>query len=240
MNIYNRVHNRPLDNCVIHLCSNNRTGDSAIIKNKGDDNMRIISYTKELAEEGYRVIGANPNDGRKWDWEMDTDPGCVPLEMSFVESIVMSQEDVIKLADSDMFMDDEYARENYADFRDNYADILRGECPDWQLNAFRVFVGGVELYFANPKTNDSGFLWIIGAEHLKLTFKAPRTRLGFNPVYEVYIVHENGEHLFTRVDEDLGYIRYENEIKLKDPDKKDDNLFHDDNQYLVVTEYAGL
>lgn len=207
--------------------------------------MRIVTYEKDLAEEGYRVIGADYRRSHRWDWDMTTDYGCSPIHMSLTGTADGQSHDdgwksLISLADSDMFLDNKYARQKYSDFRINYAEILRGSHPDWCLSAFKVFVGGIELFFTNLKTEDSGFLWIVGAKCLKLMFKVPCTLFGFDLTYNVHIEHDGEEHLFTMVEEDLGFIRYENEIKLKEPDRKDDNFFHDGNQYLVVTEYVGL
>ena len=207
--------------------------------------MRITTYKRDLVEDGYRVIGVDYGSDHRWDWDMSTDCRCISIQMSLTGTADGQSHDdgwksLISLADSDMFLDNEYARREHADFRINYAEIMRGSHPDWYLSAFKVFVGGITLFFVNPKTDDSGFLWIVGAKCLKLAFKVPYTRLGFDTIYNVHIEHDGEEHLFTMVEEDLGYIRYENEIKLKEPGKKDDNFFHDGNQYLVVTEYIGL
>ena len=44
----------------------------------------------------------------------------------------------------------------------------------------------------------------------------------------------------TQEQEDLGYIRNEVKLKLKDPKKADDDLFHSDNTIIEITEYAGI
>lgn len=208
--------------------------------------MRAMPFTRDFGEEGeYIVIGTNDNSDIKWDEDKVMDCNCKPIQMSLTRCVAnrFGDDDLkafIGLADSDMFMGGYYERKNYADFRKNYAEILRGNRPDWYISAFRLFVGGIQLYLINPQTHDNGFLWVVGARRLDITFQAPRTRLGFAPTYHIKIKHEGGRHLHTEVKEDLGYVRYEGELKLKDPRRKDDDLFHSGNQYFEGMEYAGL
>lgn len=205
-----------------------------------------MPFKRDLGEEGqYVVTGANDNSDVKWNEDQVMDCNCKPIQMSLTRCVAneFNNDDLetfIKLANSDMFLDGDYERENYADFRENYAEILRGSRPDWYISAFRLFVGGIQLYFVNSQTHDGGFLWIIGARRLDVTFQAPRTRLGFDPTYHIKIGHDSKRHLYTEVEEDLGYVCYEGELKLKDPSKKDDDLFHSGNQYFEGIEYAGL
>lgn len=203
--------------------------------------MRIEGYRRDLMEgdvDGFTVIGSTTN------WEVHDSSRCDPIKMSLTRSRLGSQtgigwEELIQLADSDCFLLDEQTREMYSDFQEHYPEIIRGEHPDWQLGAFKVFYGGIHLDFGNRKTRRTAFLWIIGASRLRLTFEAPRTRLGFTPTYKVSINYDREGQSVTKVEEDLGYIRREIRFELKDPRKKTD-IFHRGNQYLEITEYAGI
>lgn len=201
--------------------------------------MRIESYVRKITGDGYRIIGGDMG------WEVRDFCKCPSISMSLYcrpgqakpdSYSYNSMDELIELADSDCFHDLTLC----PGFYKKYAKIMRGRCYGWQLSAFSVFVGGIKLYYGNPYTGEEGFLWIVGAERLALTFKTQRSLLGFIPTYTVFIEHKNGVHRETTVTEDFGYIRYEKEFLLIDPDKKDDNLFHDDNQYLAITEYAGI
>lgn len=204
--------------------------------------MRVEEYTRDLAEfdcGGFAVVGST-------DWYHRHDSSrSAPLKMSLTVSDISgcpignNWEELIRLADSDCFLDDEQTRKMYSEFQKHYPEIMRGEHPDWQLGEFQVFYGGIHLDFGNRRTGKTAFLWIIGASMLRLTFEAPRTRLGFVPTYKVRIDCEEDGRSTTEVEEDLGYLRREIHFKLKDPHKKTD-IFHRGNQYLEITECAGI
>lgn len=198
--------------------------------------MRIESYTRNLGDDGYLVVGSDKN------WNLHDSSSCRPIKMSLTcwpdsnEPECDNLEELIRLADSDMFI----PTDNQEEFSRNYANIVRRNYPDWQLGAFRIFVGGIALYYGNTCTHETGFLWMIGANNLRLTFEAPCTRLGFIPSYKVDIRHKDGKCCRTYVEEDLGYIRREIYFHLRNPHKVDDDIYHRGNQYIEVTEYAGV
>lgn len=199
--------------------------------------MRIEEYERELKGDGFLVVGSN------YDWNSHDSSRCEPIKMRLAcspsgEPYGVSLEEMIQLADSDLFHDKKLSAQN-RDFCESYAEIMRGNRPDWQLGALRIFYGGIQLYYGNRQTGETGFLWIVGASHLRLTFETPRTRSGFVPTYQVNIDCDTGDWSDTRVEEDLGYLRRELIFELKDPGKKA-SIFHDDNQTLRVFEYAGM
>ncbi len=195
--------------------------------------MTVERYTKNLIGRGYRVIGGNV------EWDDCFSDNCSSIKMSVTCSkggrSYSNIEELIKIADSDLFLS-----KNKSDFCDNFPEIMRGNRPDWKLTAFDVFVGGVELYYRNSNLKENGFLWITEAKNLQLTFIAPQTRLGFKPFYKVSIEYIEKSKYITEIEEDLGYIRFRKEIKLKNPYKKSDGIFHEDNQIMYVTEYVGF
>lgn len=199
--------------------------------------MRIEEYTRELKGDGFLVVGSN------LDWNRHDSSKCEPIKMSLTCSSAgrprgIDLEEIIRLADSDLFHS-KHPRDKNRYFCENYAEIMRGNCPDWQLGAFRVFYSGIQLYYGNRQTGETGFLWIIGAEELCLTFEAPRMRSGFVPTYQVDIDCAKDGLGGTYVDEDLGYLRRELTFELIDPDAKID-IFHENNQILRIIEYAGI
>lgn len=204
--------------------------------------MRIEEYTRDLIGSdngGFAVVGSIQ------DWLRHDSGECAPLKMSLTSSecsgcpLGDNWEELIRLADSDCFLDDDQTRSLFPEFQKHYPEIMRGERPDWQLGAFKVFYGGIHLDFGNRRTKETAFLSIIGAKKLRLTIEAPRTRLGFDPIYKVRIDCKEDGRSVTEVEEDLGYLRREIRFELKDPSKKTDT-FHSGNQYLKITEYAGI
>lgn len=99
-----------------------------------------------------------------------------------------------------------------------------------------VFVGGIELFYNNIETKEHAFLWIMGRyAATKLKFECAKNCFGFTPTYYVECYSDR-----STIKEDLGYICNEVILKLKDPKKIDDNLFHDNNTVAEITEYAGI
>lgn len=195
--------------------------------------MRQITYTRELEWGGYIVHGYNGD----FDNHLGDDD-FKPIQMKLAEANKMSKErqemywnHLLKTADSDLFGDPDQA-----DFTQNYAAIIKGKRPDWQLSAFRVSVGSIELFYNNIEIKKYAFLWITsnyGA--VKLRFECAKNYFGFKPTY--YVECHNDQ---STIEEDLGYIRNQAMLKLKDPKKTDDNLFHDFNTIIETTEYAGI
>lgn len=196
--------------------------------------MRQMAYTRELDCDGYVVHGYN-KDFR--DCMRGTDD-FKPIQMKLAETDKMSKERqemywdyILKTADSDLFGDPDQV-----DFTENYAAIVKGNRPDWQMSAFRVSVGIIGLFYNNIETKDYAFLWITGNYvAVKLTFECAKNYFGFKPTYYVECHSDQ-----STIEEDLGYIRNEVTLKLKDPKKTDDNLFHDNNTIIETTEYAGI
>ncbi len=205
--------------------------------------MRIETYKRELTEYGYTVIGSS------WDYNQHDNYSCPPISMTLTDTygfppvrldhpLCDNLEELIKIAELGVDPEDD---ESYVDFCKNYAEIMRGNRSDWQLGEFEVFVGGLTLSFGNRLTQETGWLSIVGARRLRLTFKTPRSVLGFDPTYYVHIEHDNdGKHLLTKVTEDLGYMRRENNFKIKDDEVEEDGTNFQSGQYLEITEYTGI
>ncbi len=197
--------------------------------------MRIESYFRDLNEEGYIVTGSSEIDCADHDASR-----CAPLKMSLVcHTGFANMEELIRLADSDAFLETDDDDSIWGEFRKSYADIMTGKCPDWQLGGFRVFPGGIILYYGNVKTGAIDNLWITGVQAFFMEITAPRTRLGFVPTYNVQVSQCRDGSYHTYVLEDLGYISRELTFHVKDPTKKTD-LFHSGNTSICVTEYAGM
>lgn len=195
--------------------------------------MRQMTYTRELDYDGYVVHGYNEDfRGRMGDADFN------PIQMKLTKADGMSEEQqetywdhILKTADSDLFGDPDQV-----DFTENCAAIVKGKRPDWQLSAFRVSVGIIELFYNNIETKDYAFLWVTSNHGtVKLKFECAKNCFGFKPTYCVNCYRDQ-----TDIEEDLGYIRNDVTLKLKDPKKADDNLFHDHNTIIEITEYAGI
>lgn len=198
--------------------------------------MRIENYTRELMEDGYRVVGSSTYDIEPYDFD-----SYEPIRMSLSCGAFCCPAPNGKPAYDNLEELIGIAEPNHGeseDFEDNYAEIIRGNRPDWHLGGFDVYVGGITLYFGNRTTEENGWVHIIGAKELWLTFKCPRTRLGFAPVYNVRIEHK--KEPLTMVEEELGYMYRRIYFKLRNPDCKDGNIQQRNNQYLEITECVGL
>lgn len=194
--------------------------------------MRQMTYTRELDCDGYVVHGYN-RDFRDRTWSDDFKP--IQMELTGVNKISKERQEmywdrILKTADSDLFGDPDQA-----DFTENHAAIIKGKRPDWQLSAFRVSVGIIGLFYNNIETKENAFLWITGNYGAKLTFRCAKNHSGFKTTYCVECYHNK-----SIIKEDLGYIRSEAILRLKNPEKTDDNLFHDWNTIIETTEYAGV
>lgn len=194
--------------------------------------MRQMTYTRELDWNGYVVHGYN---GDFHDRMGDAD--FKPIQMKLTKADEMPKErqemywdHILKTADSDLFGDPDQV-----DFTENYAAIVKGKRPDWQMSAFRVSVGIIELYYNNIETKEYAFLWITGGCTMRLRFECAENYFGFKPTYCVDCYHDQ-----STIKEDLGYIRNEVILKLKDPKKTDDDLFHSHNTIIETTEYASI
>ncbi len=198
--------------------------------------MRIEKYTRELVDGAYRVIGGSTYSDNIYDYDE-----YEPIEMSLSKgpfdkraydkngSAYDNFEELVGIA--------EVMSEDSEDFAENYAEIMRGNCPDWYLAGFDVSVGEISLNFANQLTGEVGWVKIAGAKRLWLTFKTPRTRLGFDPKYNVHIEHVYGKQR-TTVEEDQGYLyRF---IKFKTKEDAEDNCRKSPQSYMEITEYAGI
>lgn len=198
--------------------------------------MRIENYTRELTEDGYMVVGSSTYDIEPYDVDM-----YAPIKMSLfcgafcnlapnAGPVYDNLEELIEIA--------EVTSDYSEDFAENYAEIMRGNRPDWHLGRFDVYVGGITLYFGNRTTGETGSVCIDEARELWLTFECPRTRLGFDPIYNVRILH--GEDTETMVEEELGYMYRRIYFKLKDSARESDGGFPEDNQYLEITECVDM
>lgn len=193
--------------------------------------MRAEEYTRELVGAGYEIVSVQGDFS-----ENDYYSYGAPIEMSMMYLHDNSQyplfdnlEELIKAASVE-YADDEPG------FEQIYPDIMRGNRPDWQLSEVQVFPDGIALTYSNDQ-RDIGRVIISGIE-LGLTFKTSRTRLGFDPTYKVHISHDPCG-TFTKVYEDLGYMRRIIFLELKenaDPRK----ACLGENQTAHIFEYVGM
>lgn len=205
--------------------------------------MTINHYKRDLLDEFNVVTAGNIRNidhiykytGKELKMDLTRDSEGRPTGDSLDEIIAHVETNI------DMFTyEGDMRDETVTDFCNNYPAIIRGERPDWILNAFRPTVGDLHLIYINKDSKDFAFLDISGTKNLRLTFTAPRTVLGFIPTYKVYIEKRySGDVPLTSMEEDLGYIRYDKEYGLLDPRKKKDR-FSAENQYVEIWEYAGF
>lgn len=114
--------------------------------------MRLLEYRLDLTNHGYTVIGGDMH------YEALVERKCQPIRMTNLVSGSPANhvENLIHAVDKD------WGEEENADFfYANYADILRGKYPEWQIISFRIIVGYICLNFYNFKTEKN---WLFGFE----------------------------------------------------------------------------
>lgn len=115
--------------------------------------MRLLEYEQELSGYGYIVIGGNLY------YDNLSGDQCMPIKMTSLCCLHFPTvpeglaEDLV----SAVYIDWD-KKEETGFFYWNYADIIRGKYPDWQLISFRVVVGHLCLNFYNSQTDEYGYL----------------------------------------------------------------------------------
>lgn len=135
--------------------------------------MRLLEYKQDLANHGYTVVGGDMH------YEALAEEKCQPIKMtnmSYLSKSTSYVEDLIDAADKDW--DIEQEKTDF--FLANYADILRGKYPEWQIVSFRIVVGRVCLDFYNFKTIETGYLCLSAElqDRIEIRFDVPSTSNG--------------------------------------------------------------
>lgn len=193
--------------------------------------MRMLQYKMELFGQGYTIVGS--------DIHYENLPGknCKPIKMtnfmlgeptSFVENLVDA---VYK----------DWCEEDYKGcfFYENYADILRGKYPEWQLLSFHIVVGYLCLDFYHFATKEHGYLLLGGDQDFSFSveFEVSDINKASSMKYLVSLSYQITRDRQTRVTEYTDHIRREIDFYFKNPRNNDPFV---DNQYIEVTEYADL
>lgn len=194
--------------------------------------MRIEESRRELTGKGYRIVSTTG------DYENHSNYYGDPIKMSLTHLhghiLCNNLEELISTAEP------ESAFEGECSFEEIYGDLMRGIRSDWQLGEIEVYPGGIMLGYGGGDTElpYEGQVYIRGIE-LDLTFKTPRTRLGFDPIYRVCVQCGSDGTLSTRVDEDLGYMRRTIYFAPKGIAKTDE-ILPADSQVVRILECVGM
>lgn len=195
--------------------------------------MRILEYKQELFGQGYTVLASKKH------YECTMGKGCLPIKMTEIidDRSVPHAEGLIEAVEQDW--SGEEARDSW--FLTNYADVMRGRYPAWQLSIFRVMVGRVGLSYYNIDTNETGYVYLSAAlmDYLNVEFEVPKLDGSSVMKYRISFLPAPGcpyEH--TKVTEySFGGVKREIQFFFQDPYHT--NPFSD-KQYILVTEYADL
>lgn len=193
--------------------------------------MRLLEYKQDLVNHGYTVVGGDMH------YETLIEEKCQPIKMTNMSSgkPTSHAEDLIEAVDKDWDTEQEKTDSFFA----NYADVLRGKYPEWQIVSFRVVVGYICLNFYNFKTKETGYLCLSAElnDNLDVQFDIPSTYGGSDAKYLVSFDHSNGGKRRTRVIEFVEHIRREIDFFFKDSERTDP---FSDEQYVEIAEYANL
>lgn len=171
MNINNRIHCHPLDNCVIHLCSNSRTGDSTII-NKGDGIMRKLTYRITMGDYDKYVI---TNATSTSDMPLD-----MPSEENFSAPALRIQSEPFpkgyKMCGQTVNLDDYISPffdcNEYPELEANYLRAIHGELEGWKLYGLYIEKNHINLEIGKDEENYV-ILEIVGAPCLRFSVEVP-------------------------------------------------------------------
>lgn len=194
--------------------------------------MRLLEYRQDLIGHGYTVIGGDMH------YETLAEEKCQPIRMtnmSYLGESTNYVEDLINAVDKDW----DAGQEKTDSFLANYADILRGKHPEWQIISFRVVVGYICLSFYNFKTEETGYLCLSAElqDRIEVRFDVPSISGGSDSKYLVSFSYFNGGQRRTQVTEYTANSRRKIDFFFKDPEKTDPFT---DEQYIEVAEYANL
>lgn len=193
--------------------------------------MRILEYKQDLFGQGYTVVGSNIH--------YESLPGrhCNPIKMT---NLIGGQatdnvENLVRAVDVD------WGENDYPDnfFYQNYADILRGKYPKWELISFRVTVGYLCLSYYCKDTRNEGYLLLGGKNHgyFDVRFDVPRVNGGAESKYIVTINTLGSSSNVTQVTEYPANARREIVFYFRDLRKTNPFV---DQQYVEITEYTDF
>lgn len=194
--------------------------------------MRLLEYRQDLVNHGYTVIGGDMH------YEALMEEKCCPIKMtnmSYFGKPTSCVEDLVNAVDKDWNAE----QEETDFFLANYADILRGKYPEWQIISFHIVVGYICLDYYNFKTGETGYLCLSAElnDDLEIRFDVPSVYSGPDAKYLVSFGYFNGGQQRTQVTEYTGHSRREIDFFFKDPEKTDP---FSDEQYVEIAEYANL
>ena len=194
--------------------------------------MRLLEYRQDLVNHGYTVIGGDMH------YEALMEEECRPIRMtnmSYLGEPTNCVENLVDAVDEDW--DNEQEKTDF--FLANYADILRGKYPEWQIISFHVAVGRICLDFYNYKTKETGYLCMSVEQQnrIEVRFDTPSVCGGPDAMYLVSFSYFNGGQQRTQVIEYTGLSRREIDFFFKDPEKTDP---FSDEQYVEIAEYTNL
>ena len=194
--------------------------------------MRLLEYRLDLTNQGYTVIGGDMH------YEALVERKCQPIRMtnmSYSGKPTSCVEDLVNAVDKDWNAE----QEETDFFLANYADVLRGKYPEWQIISFHVAVGRICLDFYNYRTKETGYLCLSVKlqDRIEVRFDVPSVYGGSDTKYLVSFGYFNGGQRRTQVIEYTGHTRREIDFFFKDPKKT--NPFSDE-QYVEIAEYTNL
>ncbi len=198
--------------------------------------MRELTYKIELAGNGYIVSGNNGS--------FDCFEACRQTNLRQPIQMKMAKRDnseeawkrLLRYIGSDCFELPKDQENTGNEFADNIIEIMMGNHPDWELSGFKVFAGGVQLFYVNEAKDDRVNFWICGYEFLNLIFEGPQSKSGITPTY-----HLTYTATATILEEDFGNSHRRLQFRIKDRWKDDSHdIFHNDNTIVTITEFIGF
>ena len=173
--------------------------------------MRELTYKIELAGNGYIVSGNNGS--------FDCSEACHQTDLRQPIQMKMAKRDnseeawkrLLRYIGSDCFELPKTMKKTGNEFADNIIEIMMGNNPDWELSGFKVFAGGVQLFYVNEAKDDRVNFWIRGYEFLNLIFEEPQSKSGITPTY--HLTHTTTA---TILEEDFGDSHRRLQFRIKD------------------------
>ena len=195
--------------------------------------MRILEYKQELFGQGYTVLASKKH------YECTMGKGCLPIKMTEIINgkPVPHAEGLIEAVERDWSKEGELG----SWFLANYADVMRGKYPAWQLSIFRVMVGRIGLSYYNIDTGETGYVYLSAAlmEYLNVEFEVPKLDGSSVMKYHISFLPAFGCPYERTTVTEYSFGGVKREIQFFFQDLHHTNPFSD-KQYIMVTEYADL
>lgn len=187
--------------------------------------MRMLEYRVKLFERGY-VIASGDMHGNP---DLLCANECLPMTLTVVRRPIEELVKAVSMSEGDAFPDQP------DEFRENYQEIVCGQCPHWYLYSFEAKPGLVLLEYYNSESCLHGFVFLRTDSPLS---------------FELGVPHQNGKSCskyavtlgadYTTISEQGKNIRREIIVKRGKHWSEDCSNYSVFAGYAIISEFVDL